>query len=147
MDVSLLFQYFLALVVVEASGISEGLDKEKCPKPILQRFHVRGLEGVIKGGVVGLWGGFRDMRLAKKKGRGKKGVRMEMLLLQRSVKPELYIGKTAHCSLCSVQNPLCSAAGHSWYLLLRIGSLPQCSLHSAQWLYRKMIPSGTVSGF
>lgn len=38
---------------------------------------------------------------------------MEMLLLQPSLEPELSIGKTAPCRLCSVQNSVCSAAGHS----------------------------------
>lgn len=49
---------------------------------------------MIKGGVVG--GGQRGGRgRPKRKGSGKDGVWMEMLLLQPSLEPELRIGKTA----------------------------------------------------
>lgn len=87
--------------------------------------------------------GWRKEGRPRRKGSGKKGVRMEMLLLlQPSLEPELYVGKAAQWSLCSVQSPEYSTAGHSYHLFLRLGSPPQCSLHSAQWLCQKVIPVG-----
>lgn len=57
-----------------------------------------------------------------RKGSGKKGVWMEMLPLQPSLEPELCTGRAAPLRLWSARSPLCSAAGHSWYLFLRLGS-------------------------
>jgi hypothetical protein len=77
-------------------------------------------EGVVKGGVVGLGSGVGIGGRPKRKGSGKKGVWMEMLLLQPSLKTELCIGKAAQCMLCFLQRTLRSAARHSLYLFLRL---------------------------
>lgn len=72
----------------------------------------------------------------RRTGSAKKGVRMEMLLLQPSLEPELCLGRGALCraSVLNSWTPiLCLSEG--------LGST-QCSLHSAQWLCQKTVLVG-----
>lgn len=111
MDLSLSFQHFLALVMVEASGILEGLDKDKMAKSYRPLKISCGeepgqSEGVIKGEVENGGGAGEGRIRLKRKGSGKKGVRMEMLLQQPSLEPELCIGKAAQIrsALCGIHS-------------------------------------------
>lgn len=122
--------------MVATSGISEDLDKGKWSKPsTLQRFHVESSfaspRELIKGGVVGVGGKDRARGQPERKGSGKKGVWMEMLLLQPSLEPEPCTGKVAPRWLCSTWSPLLSS-GRSWCLFLRLRNPAQCLLHLAQ---------------
>lgn len=71
-------------------------------------------------------------RQAKKERSGKKGVWMEMLMLQPSLEPELCIGKTAPYRLCSVWSPLRSVLlvpfSKGWESTIKLTSLSSVPL-------------------
>lgn len=107
--------------------MSEDLDEEKWPKPTtLQRLLWRGARPV-RGNEEGQ--SEEDKDRPGRTGSAKKGVRMEMLLLQPSLEPALPCAEPA---VLNSWTPILSAFPKVW-------GPPRGSLHSAQWLCQKMI--------
>lgn len=81
-------------------------------------------------------------------GSAKKGVRMEMLLLQPSLEPELCLGKAAQWrSLCSVQSPHAQQLDALGAFFEGLEVHHSAHLTQLSGFIRKSDPGGTASHF